>query len=117
MDTGTATMGMCMVLMETTDMERTPREIMATAIMVMFMETMDMGTTGMVTITKRTSKIRDTPTAEAVETLSRCPSVRILSLFRSSLKTHSVFYTVVIFFAGGTKLIAILMHFYVVVLL
>lgn len=90
MDTGTATMVMGMVLMETMDTERIPMDIMA--IMVMHMETMDMGTTGTVTITKRRSKIRDAPTAEAVETLSRCPSVLILSLFRSLLKTHSVLF-------------------------
>lgn len=81
-----------MVLMETMDTERIPMDITAMAIMVMLIETMDMGTTEMVTITKRRSKIRDAPTAEAVETLSRCPSVLILSLFRSLLKTHSVLF-------------------------
>lgn len=80
MDTGMATMGM--VLMGTMDMKRIPMDIMA-------METTDMRTPGMVTTTKRRSKIRDAPTAEAVETLSRCPSVLILFLFRSLLKTHS----------------------------
>lgn len=88
MDTGTATVGIGMVLMETMDMERIPMDIMAMVIMVilMIMETMDMGTPGTVTITKRRSKINDAPTAEAVETLSHCPSVLILSLFRSFLK-------------------------------
>lgn len=69
---------MGVVLIETMDMERVP---MAMAIMVM--ETMDMGTPKMFTITKRKSKFRGAPTAEAVETLSRYPSVLIHSLFRS----------------------------------
>lgn len=118
MDTGMATMRMGLVLMETMDMERITMDIMALGIMVM--ETMDMEIMGMVMVTKTRSKNTDAPTAEAVETLSHCPSVLILCLFRSLLKTHPVLfdftvYSVVNVITDGTELISTLMHFYVVV--
>lgn len=117
MDIGTATMYMGMVLMATMDMERIPMDIMAMAIMVMLMVTMDMGRMGMVTMTKRISKIRDAPAVEAVETLSRCPSVLILFLFRSLLKMQKQQYTVSIVFGDGGELFTKLTIFYVVILL
>lgn len=89
MDTGMATTGMGMVTTEIMGTERRLMDTMAMAIMVMFLETMDIGTT--VTISKRRLKIRDAPTAEAVETLSRCPSVLILFLFRSLMKTCRIY--------------------------
>lgn len=91
MDTGMATTGMGMVTTEIMGTERRLMDTMAMAIMVMFLETMDIGTTGMVTISKRRLKIRDAPTAEAAETLSRCPSVLILFLFRSLMKTCRIY--------------------------
>lgn len=119
MDAGMAIMGMGLVLMETMDMERIPMDIMAMAIIIM--EKMDMET-GMVMVTKRRSKITDAPTAEAVETLSLCPSVLILFLLRSLLKTHPVLlsltvFSVVIVITDGTEFNPKLMHFYVVFLL
>lgn len=74
---------MAMVLMETVEIERTPMDMVAMAIMVMFMEIMDLGTPTMVKITKMKLKIRDVATAEGVETLSHCPSALILVVFRS----------------------------------
>lgn len=102
--------------MATMDMERIPMDIMAMAIMVMLMVTMDMGRMGMVTMTKRISK-RDAPAVEAVETLSRCPSVLILFLFRSLLKMQNQQYTVAIVFGDGGELFTKLTNFYVVILL
>lgn len=74
MDTGMVTMGLVEI------MEQLLITIIAMATMVTFLETMDMGT-----VMKKKSKTIDTPTAVAVETLSHCPSVPILFLFRSRL--------------------------------
>lgn len=72
MDTGMVTMGLVLVeIME---------QLLITIIAMAFLETMDMGT-----VMKKKSKTIDTPTAVAVETLSHCPSVPILFLFRSRL--------------------------------
>lgn len=76
MDTGMVTMGLVLVEI----MEQLLITIIAMATMVTFLETMDMGT-----VMKKKSKTIDTPIAVAVETLSHCPSVPILFLFRSRL--------------------------------
>lgn len=70
MDTGMVTMGLVEIM----------EQLLITIIAMAFLETMDMGT-----VMKKKSKTIDTPTAVAVETLSHCPSVPILFLFRSRL--------------------------------
>ena len=101
-----ATMGL--VLIES--MERMVMVIMFMTVMVMVVETVDMGI-----ITKRRSKIRDVPAAKEsdVVTLSLCQSVLILSLFRSLLKTSlALFYIHYIISTDGSKFIPIIRHYH-----
>lgn len=80
------TTGMGMDSTATMDMKRKSADIMAMARLVTVMKGMRRLRT--TTVMRRRSKIRDAPSAEVVETLSRCPSVLILFLFRSPPKHY-----------------------------
>lgn len=83
-DTGMATTAMGMDSTATMDMKRKSADIMTMARLVMVMKGMRRPRT--TTVMRRRSEIRDAPSAGAVETLSRCPSVLIPFLFRSPPK-------------------------------
>lgn len=81
-----ATTGMGMDSTATMDMKRKSVNIMTMARLVVVMKGMRRLRT--TTVMRRRSKIRDVPSAEAVETLSCCPSVLIPFLFRSPPKHY-----------------------------
>lgn len=81
-----ATTDMGMDSTATMDMKRKSADIMTMARLDMVMKGMRRMRTR--TVMRRRSKIRDAPSAEAVETLSRCPSVLIPFLLRSPPKHY-----------------------------